>query len=148
MKDNNSRRQFLQLLSITAPSLLVANRLLAQIPDTINPGITPYPNNWLPVGIRSRFVDNVYGLRVHVLESGYETPNRPVLLLLHGFPELAYSWRKIMIPLASAGYRVIAPDLLAGVATMTLTSLLSVCLTKYVMPLAWCRRLAIAMSMV
>ena len=48
---------------------------------------------------------------VHVLETGYETPNRPVLLLLHGFPELAYSWRKVMVPLAEAGYHVLAPDL-------------------------------------
>ncbi|MEE3239230.1 MAG: alpha/beta fold hydrolase, partial [Pseudomonadota bacterium] len=111
MKDSNSRRQFLQALTIAGPSLAVANRLLAQIPDTINPGITSYPDNWLPVGIRSRFVDNVNGLRVHVLESGYETPDRPVLLLLHGFPELAYSWRKIMVPLADAGYHVLAPDL-------------------------------------
>ncbi|MCH2344243.1 MAG: alpha/beta hydrolase, partial [Pseudomonadales bacterium] len=61
--------------------------------------------------MRSRFVDNVNGLRVHVLETGYETPNRPVLLLLHGFPELAYSWRKVMVPLAEAGYHVLAPDL-------------------------------------
>ena len=35
---------------------------------------------------------------------------RPCVLLLHGFPELAYSWRKIMLPLAAAGYHVIAPD--------------------------------------
>jgi len=34
-----------------------------------------------------------------------------VLLLLHGFPELAYSWRKVMVPLAEAGYHVLAPDL-------------------------------------
>jgi len=32
------------------------------------------------------------------------------VLLLHGFPELSYSWRKLMPPLAEAGYRVIAPD--------------------------------------
>ena len=32
------------------------------------------------------------------------------MLLLHGFPELAYSWRKVMLPLAAAGYHVIAPD--------------------------------------
>jgi pimeloyl-ACP methyl ester carboxylesterase len=30
--------------------------------------------------------------------------------LLHGFPELAYSWRKVMLPLAAAGYHVVAPD--------------------------------------
>ena len=34
---------------------------------------------------------------------------RPALLLLHGFPELAYSWRHVMAPLADAGYHVIAP---------------------------------------
>jgi len=32
------------------------------------------------------------------------------VLLLHGFPELAYSWRRVMLPLADAGYHVIAPD--------------------------------------
>ena len=31
-------------------------------------------------------------------------------MLLHGFPELAWSWRKVMPRLASAGYHVIAPD--------------------------------------
>ena len=45
-----------------------------------------------------------------MLEAGYETAGRPAVLLLHGFPELAYSWRKVMLPLASAGYHVIAPD--------------------------------------
>jgi len=32
------------------------------------------------------------------------------VLLLHGFPELSYSWRKVMPPLAAAGFHVIAPD--------------------------------------
>src|SRR6266436_8222830 len=64
----------------------------------------------LPPGIRSRFVEDINGLRIHVLEAGYETKGRPCLLLLHGFPELAYSWRKVMGPLAEAGYHVIAPD--------------------------------------
>jgi pimeloyl-ACP methyl ester carboxylesterase len=45
------------------------------------------------LGIRTRFVESVNGLRMHVLEAGFETPSRPCLLLLHGFPELAYSWR-------------------------------------------------------
>ena len=70
----------------------------------------PYPSAWLPAGIRSRFVDDINGLRIHVLEAGYESSGRPALLLLHGFPELAYSWRRIMLPLADAGYHVIAPD--------------------------------------
>jgi pimeloyl-ACP methyl ester carboxylesterase len=49
-------------------------------------------------------------MTVHILEAGYETPGRPAVLLLHGFPELAYSWRKVMPSLAAAGYHVIAPD--------------------------------------
>jgi pimeloyl-ACP methyl ester carboxylesterase len=64
----------------------------------------------LPPGIRSRFVDNINGLRLHVLEAGFETKGRPCLLLLHGFPELAYSWRKVMLPLAAQGFHVVAPD--------------------------------------
>ena len=72
--------------------------------------LEPYASDWLPAGVRSRFVNNVNGLRVHVLEAGFETGGRPALLLLHGFPELAYSWRNVMVPLAEAGYHVIAPD--------------------------------------
>jgi pimeloyl-ACP methyl ester carboxylesterase len=63
-----------------------------------------------PPGVRSRFVDGVNGLTMHVLEAGFEVAGRPCVLLLHGFPELAYSWRKVMLPLASAGFHVIAPD--------------------------------------
>ena len=74
------------------------------------PMLPEYGNGTLPPGIRCRMVHGVNGLAVHVLESGFESPGRPALLLLHGFPELAYSWRKIMLPLAAAGYHVIAPD--------------------------------------
>jgi pimeloyl-ACP methyl ester carboxylesterase len=34
----------------------------------------------------------------------------PLVLLLHGFPELAYSWRHQFGPLVAAGYTVAAPD--------------------------------------
>ncbi len=70
----------------------------------------PLPSIPLPPGIRSRFVEDINGLRMHVLEAGFETEGRPCILLLHGFPELAYSWRKVMPALAAAGYHVIAPD--------------------------------------
>ena len=70
----------------------------------------PLPDDVLPSGIRSRFVRDINGLRMHVLEAGFETRGRPLILLLHGFPELAYSWRKIMLPLAAAGFHVVAPD--------------------------------------
>lgn len=62
----------------------------------------------LPPGISTRMVPGVNGLDMHVLEAG--DPANPAVLLLHGFPELAFSWRKIMRPLADAGYHVIAPD--------------------------------------
>jgi pimeloyl-ACP methyl ester carboxylesterase len=68
---------------------------------------TPIP---LPSGIRSRFVTDINGLCMHVLEAGFETKDRPCVLLLHGFPELGFSWRKVMPALAAAGYHVIAPD--------------------------------------
>lgn len=64
----------------------------------------------LPAGIRKRSLAGINGLTVNVLEAGYEEPARPAVLLLHGFPDLAYSWRKTMLPLAAAGYHVIAPD--------------------------------------
>src|SRR5215212_6222619 len=72
--------------------------------------LAPYGNGTLPAGIRSRVVNNNNGLMVHVLEAGFEPAGRPCALLLHGFPELAYSWRKVMLPLARAGFHVVAPD--------------------------------------
>jgi pimeloyl-ACP methyl ester carboxylesterase len=72
-------------------------------PSPLAPGL-------LPPGIRSRFVENNNGLRMHILEAGFDPKGRPLVLLLHGFPELAYSWRKVMLPLAAAGYHVVAPD--------------------------------------
>lgn len=72
--------------------------------------MTPLGTDVLPAGIRSRFVRDVNGITMHILEAGYETPGREAVLMIHGFPELAYSWRKVMLPLAAAGYHVIAPD--------------------------------------
>ena len=72
--------------------------------------LAPLADAALPAGIRSRFVDGINGLRMHLLEAGFEQEGRPCVVLLHGFPELAFSWRKVMLPLASAGFHVIAPD--------------------------------------
>jgi len=68
------------------------------------------PDIPLQPGIRSRHVSGINGMTMHVLEAGFESTDRPGVLLLHGFPELAYSWRKVMPVLAGAGYHVIAPD--------------------------------------
>src|SRR6266705_4128188 len=70
-----------------------------------------YGGTTLPAGIRSRLINNVNGITYHMLEAGFESPARPCVLLIHGFPELAYSWRRVIPPLARAGFHVIAPDL-------------------------------------
>ena len=70
----------------------------------------PLPASVLPAGVRARHLPAINGLDIHVLEAGYETPGRPAVLLLHGFPELAFSWRKVLPALAAAGYHAIAPD--------------------------------------
>jgi pimeloyl-ACP methyl ester carboxylesterase len=63
----------------------------------------------LPAGVRSSIVPGINGMDMHVLEAG-SASGRPCVLLLHGFPELAFSWRKVMPALAAAGFHVIAPD--------------------------------------
>ncbi|KAL3604489.1 hypothetical protein D5086_005348 [Populus alba] len=44
---------------------------------------------------------------MHIASTG----TGPVILFLHGFPELWYSWRHQLLSLSSVGYRCIAPDL-------------------------------------
>jgi pimeloyl-ACP methyl ester carboxylesterase len=61
----------------------------------------------LPPGASERFVQT-NGLRLHVVEAGPQSG--PPVVLLHGFPELWYGWRKQLGPLAEAGFRVIVPD--------------------------------------
>jgi len=48
------------------------------------------------------------GVKLHVLEAGPK--NGLPVVLCHGFPELAYSWRHQLPALGNAGYHVIAPD--------------------------------------
>ncbi|KJA25655.1 hypothetical protein HYPSUDRAFT_410702 [Hypholoma sublateritium FD-334 SS-4] len=67
----------------------------------------------LPDNITSRLV-SVNDLDVHILEalpiSKDPASKQPLIVLVHGFPELAYSWRKIMGPLAARGFAVVAAD--------------------------------------
>jgi pimeloyl-ACP methyl ester carboxylesterase len=107
-----TRRQVLGSLAALAPAALVpVSRAGAQPPAAPRTAAEPLPASVLPRGIRARFVNNVNGIRMHVLEAGFDGARRPAVLLVHGFPELAYSWRKVMLPIAAAGYHVIAPDL-------------------------------------
>jgi len=56
-------------------------------------------------------IQGVNGLDVHVLEAGHAITGRPLVVLLHGFPDLAYGWRRLIPMLAASGYYVVAPDL-------------------------------------
>ncbi|KAL8715914.1 MAG: hypothetical protein Q9220_000581 [cf. Caloplaca sp. 1 TL-2023] len=49
-------------------------------------------------------------LRIHYVEAKASGTQKGTILLIHGFPESSYQFRHVMNPLASAGYRVIAPD--------------------------------------
>ena len=108
-----TRRRLLEGMAAVALAPIAVTRsasgLRAQTQPTAG-SIGPLSPSVLPAGVRSRFIDNVNGLRMHVLEAGYETPSRPAVLMIHGFPELAYSWRNVMGPVAAAGFHVFAPD--------------------------------------
>ena len=59
------------------------------------------------------------GVRLHYVEAGDDSDDepsesvedRPLVVLLHGFPEFWYSWRRQLPALADAGFRVVAPDM-------------------------------------
>src|SRR5437016_5287047 len=115
MQKNNpielSRREFVAVTAAAAARFVPSpGQARSSIVRTDLSTLPAYGNGTIPAGIRSRSVANVNGLTVHMLEAGFDRPGRPAVLLLHGFPELAYSWRKVMLPLAEAGYHVFAPD--------------------------------------
>jgi pimeloyl-ACP methyl ester carboxylesterase len=60
-------------------------------------------------GVEHRFVD-ARGIRVHLAEAGPETSEGPPILLLHGWPQHWYMWRRVIAGLR-ANARLLAPDL-------------------------------------
>ncbi len=108
-KPSMSRRV---VLAMGAASLVAASLRSARSNPMGGSALTtpPYGGGTLPKGVRSRMIHGVNGLDVHILEAGYENPGRPLALLLHGFPDLAYGWRHLIPILADAGYHVVAPD--------------------------------------
>ncbi len=67
------------------------------MPDTAAAPVTP-EDLYVPVN----------GITLHVAAAG--DPAAPPVVLLHGFPEFWYGWRRQIPALAAAGYRVLAPD--------------------------------------
>lgn len=75
------------------------------------PHATSLTQSGLPDGFRDEFHDRfaqVNGMRLHYVIGGPD--NGPLVVLLHGWPQTWYTWRKVMPPLAKAGYRTIAID--------------------------------------
>ncbi|KAI1098626.1 alpha/beta-hydrolase [Jackrogersella minutella] len=68
------------------------------------------PDLPLPEGVTSSYIDcsASCGLTWHVLTAG--EPGKPLVLFCHGFPELAFSWRKILPRVAEAGFYCVAMD--------------------------------------
>ncbi|KAF2151842.1 alpha/beta-hydrolase [Myriangium duriaei CBS 260.36] len=67
----------------------------------------------IPSGVQSSYVDctSSCGLNFHILSAGKEEGvKRPLILLMHGYPEIAFSWRIILLKLAAQGFYVVAPD--------------------------------------
>lgn len=67
----------------------------------------------LPSGLTSRYVDcTPRSLIFHIIESipREAPPNTELILCVHGFPELAYSWRKVLPLLSARGYHAVAFD--------------------------------------
>ena len=73
--------------------------------NVLRPG--PWTHRHLTAG-GTRFHTALAGPQAPVGESG---PSRPLVLLLHGFPQCWWTWRKVIEPLADAGHRVAALDL-------------------------------------
>jgi len=69
--------------------------------------LPPWP---LPDGITEDYIDctTTCGLNFHILRAGQ--PGQPLILFCHGYPELSFSWRKILPSIANAGYYCIAMD--------------------------------------
>jgi pimeloyl-ACP methyl ester carboxylesterase len=59
-----------------------------------------------PVELAEGFAE-IGDVKLHYVEAG----DGPLVVLLHGFPEFWYGWRRQIAPLAAAGFRVVAPDL-------------------------------------
>ena len=68
--------------------------------------LAPLP---LSAGLSERHITtSASEMSYHIIEAG--SRSKPLILLVHGFPELAYSWRKVMPSVANAGFYVVAVD--------------------------------------
>ncbi|MEO7793392.1 MAG: alpha/beta hydrolase [Thermoanaerobaculia bacterium] len=74
----------------------------------LDPALASFATENPDLALRERFLD-LPEVRLHIVEAG-PANGRPVLLL-HGFPEFWWGWRRQVPVLAAAGRRVVVPDL-------------------------------------
>ena len=85
---------------MTMPKCLIKTAACLATVAAMSP-ITAQPNE-----IRHRFVQT-NGIKMHIAEQG----EGPLVVLVHGFPELWYSWRHVLPALAAAGFHAVASDM-------------------------------------
>lgn len=109
------------------PSILLAHGKphLARFPSSVS---TPKVRNKRKARIPKHRYSNgpkwihrhglINGINYHWVETtnmndddGIKPTDKPLVVLLHGFPQFWYTWRHQIVPLGEAGYRVVAPDL-------------------------------------
>ncbi|KAK4773170.1 hypothetical protein SAY87_028189 [Trapa incisa] len=100
------RRYYLSSIKATFAKYILSSSLRAQVYRTRYKDSIPDRYRIAMETIEHRTV-KVNGVSMHVAEKG----EGPLVLLIHGFPELWYTWRHQILALASLGYRAIAPDL-------------------------------------
>ncbi len=70
-----------------------------------DPSTARYPGPWTHRDIHAN------GIRFHAVETGPDDPDTPLVLFVHGFADLWWSWRHQLTAFAEAGYRAVAVDL-------------------------------------
>lgn len=72
---------------------------------TPDPSTVRHPGPWRHLDVHAN------GIRLHTVEAGPDSPDAPLVVLLHGFGDYWYAWRRQLVALGEAGYRTVAVDL-------------------------------------
>ena len=81
---------------------------ILRTPEAAFAGLRDYP--FAPHYVDIKDAQTGANLRVHCIDEGPR--DGPVVLMMHGEPSWSYLYRKMIAPLVTAGFRVVAPDLI------------------------------------
>jgi len=102
------------LLALSFVSLMSACAGSTAKLDPAESALGNIPGRWENAFVEVEHAGAEGKLRMHYVAAGPK--DAPRLILLHGFPDFAYTWREL-VPMLSREYRVIAPDLRGYAAT-------------------------------